>query len=98
MATALPYHEPTIQTLLIQSSFLIVLNGINHVLDSIMYSGLVGQILVGIAWGTPGGDILETHAQEVIVQLGYIGLILLVFEGEQKLDVFHLLAEHPNRH
>lgn len=82
MSSALPYHEPTIQTLLIQSSFLIVLNGINHVLDSVLYSGLVGQILAGIAWGVPGGNILDQHAQEVIVQLGYIGLILLVFEGE----------------
>jgi len=81
MSSALPYHEPTIQTLLIQSSFLIVLNGINHVLDSVLYSGLVGQILAGIAWGVPGGNILDQHAQEVIVQLGYIGLILLVFEG-----------------
>lgn len=70
MASALPYDEPSIQTLLIQSSFLIVLNGINHVLDSLMYCGLVGQILVGIAWGVPWGNILETHVQEAVVQLG----------------------------
>lgn len=82
MAPSLPYHEPPIETILVQSSFLIILNAINHVLDSIMYSGLVGQILVGIAWGMPGGKFLESHTQEVVVQLGYIGLILLVFEGQ----------------
>lgn len=82
MASSLPYHEPPIATLLTQSSFLILLNVINHVLDSVMYAGLVGQILIGIAWGTPGGKLLETHAEEIIVQLGYIGLILLVFEGK----------------
>lgn len=81
MASSLPYHEPSIQTILIQSSFLLLLNAVNHVLDAAIYAGLVGQILVGIAWGMPGGKILDVHAQEVIVQLGYIGLILLVFEG-----------------
>lgn len=77
----LAYHEPSITTILKQSSFLLVLNAINHVLDSWIYAGLVGQILVGVAWGAPGGQILELPAQEVIVELGYIGLILLVFEG-----------------
>lgn len=81
MASSLPYHEPSIETILIQSSFLIVLNAVSHVLDATIYSGLVGQILVGIAWGMPGGKILDSHAQEFIVQLGYVGLILLVFEG-----------------
>lgn len=81
MASSLPYHEPSIETILKQSSFLLLLNAANHVLDATIYAGLVGQILVGIAWGTPGGKILTPDAQEVIVQLGYLGLILLVFEG-----------------
>lgn len=81
MTSSLPYHEPSIETILKQSSFIIVLNGINHVLDATVYCGLVGQILIGIAWGAPGGKILTPEAQDVIVQLGYIGLILLVFEG-----------------
>lgn len=81
MASSLPYHEPSIETILKQSSFLILLNGINHVLNATVCSGLVGQILIGIAWGTPGGKILTPEAQDAIVQLGYIGLILLVFEG-----------------
>lgn len=82
MSSLLPYHEPSIATILKQSSFLLVLNAVNHVLDSWIYAGLVGQILVGVAWGMPGGQILEVHTQEVIVELGYLGLILLVFEGE----------------
>ena len=60
---------------------MLVLNAVNHVLDATNYAGLVGQILIGIAWGMPGGQILDLDAQEIIVQLGYIGLILLVFEG-----------------
>jgi hypothetical protein len=59
----------------------LLLNIANAALDRIVYCGLLGQVLVGIAWGTPGAKWLTTHMEEVIVQLGYIGLILLVFEG-----------------
>lgn len=82
MDSSLPYHEPPISVLLVQSSFILALSAVNYLLDAVIYSGLVGQILVGIAWGTPGGKLLSAEAEEVIVQLGYLGLILLVFEGK----------------
>jgi len=78
---ALPYHEPGIVTILIQASFLIVLNGINWVLDNAIYCGLVGQILIGVAWGTPGANWLSQEVQDTVMQLGYLGLILIVYEG-----------------
>lgn len=77
----LPYHEPDIVTILTQSAFLLVLNIVNHIFDNLIFCGLVGQIFVGVAWGTPGGKLLGQEAEDVIVQLGYIGLILLVYEG-----------------
>ena len=79
---SLPYHEPAIDIILVQTSFLLLLNVANAALDRIVYCGLLGQVLVGIAWGTPGAKWLSTHMEEVIVQFGYIGLILLVFEGQ----------------
>ncbi|KAG9831723.1 Sodium/hydrogen exchanger, partial [Aureobasidium melanogenum] len=78
---ALPYHEPGIVTILIQASFLLVLNGINWVLDNVIYCGLVGQILIGVAWGTPGANWLSQEVQDTVMQLGYLGLILIVYEG-----------------
>ncbi|KAH0261567.1 Sodium/hydrogen exchanger, partial [Aureobasidium melanogenum] len=78
---ALPYHEPGIVTILIQASFLLTLNGINWVLDNAIYCGLVGQILIGVAWGTPGADWLSQEVQDTVMQLGYLGLILIVYEG-----------------
>lgn len=85
MATAssasLPYHEPDITTILVQSSFLILLNVINVILDNTLYCGLLGQIFIGVAWGTPGAKWLAGSAEEVVVQLGYLGLVLLVYEG-----------------
>lgn len=80
-SASLPYHEPDIATILIQASFLLVLNAVNYVLDNLLYCGLVGQLLIGIAWGTPGAQWLPNEVETVIVQLGYLGLILLVYEG-----------------
>jgi hypothetical protein len=80
-ASSLPYHEPGIVTILIQASFLLLLNIVNAALDRILYCGLLGQVLIGIAWGTPGAKWLTVSVEETIVQLGYLGLILLVYEG-----------------
>ena len=71
-------------TILIIASFLLLLNAVHYVLDMIVYCGLVGQIFIGIAWGTPGANWLSADLQHSIVQLGYLGLILIVYEGERK--------------
>ncbi|KAL7790316.1 Sodium/hydrogen exchanger family domain-containing protein [Trichoderma ceciliae] len=81
MAASLPYHEPGIVTILIQTSFLLLLNVANFVLDHGVYCGLLGQTFIGVAWGTPGASWLSAEAEEVVVQLGYLGLLLLVYEG-----------------
>lgn len=85
METSLPYHEPGVVTILTQSSFLILLNVANYVLDLSLYCGLLGQVFLGVAFGTPGAKWLGTKAEHIIVQLGYLGLLLLVFEGKCRL-------------
>lgn len=77
----LPYHQPAVVTILVQTSFIIVLNVINYLLDHLIYCGLLGQVLVGVAWGAPGAEWLGKEVQETIVQVGYLGLVLLVYEG-----------------
>jgi Kef-type K+ transport system membrane component KefB len=79
--TSLPYVEPNIGTILILSSFLLALNLVNNALDKLIYCGLIGQVFLGIAWGIPGFNWLTSETQTVIVNLGYLGLILLVYEG-----------------
>ncbi|KFX86048.1 hypothetical protein V490_09255 [Pseudogymnoascus sp. VKM F-3557] len=79
----LPYHEPDIVTILIQSSFILILNVINTVFDRLIFCGLLGQVFIGVAWGTPGAKWLGQEVEDVIVQLGYLGLILLVYQGEK---------------
>lgn len=79
---ALAYHEPGIQIILIQASFLLALNWVNSLLDKLIYCGLIGQLLIGMAWGVPGANWLELDVQKTIQQLGYLGLLLLVYEGK----------------
>lgn len=79
--TSLPYHEPSVVTILIQSSFILLLNAVNFILDKTVSCGLLGQVFLGVAWGTPGAKLLGEDVEGVIVQLGYLGLLLLVFEG-----------------
>jgi hypothetical protein len=79
--TSLPYHEPDITTILILASFLLLSNAVNRALDRLVYCGLIGQILIGVAWGTPGGKWLNESIETAVVQFGYLGLILLVYEG-----------------
>ncbi|KAJ9644938.1 uncharacterized protein PV06_08772 [Exophiala oligosperma] len=78
---AIPYEEPSINTILIQSSFLLLSNTVNTVLDHVVYCGLVGQIFLGMAWGTPGWKLLSRTFEQTATQLGYLGLIFIVFEG-----------------
>lgn len=80
-ATSLPYHEPSIVNILKYSSFLLLLNGVNYILDKAIYCGLLGQVLLGVVWGMPVTKWLDVEAERVIVQLGYLGLLLLVYEG-----------------
>ncbi|KAF5673426.1 Na+ H+ antiporter [Fusarium heterosporum] len=49
--------------------------------NKLAYCGLIGQIALGIAWGTPGAKWLSDEVENAVVQFGYLGLILLVYEG-----------------
>jgi len=79
VAVTLPYEEPSIVIILMPSSFLLLLNIVNFVLDNLIYCGLLGQIAVGVAWSQ--ANFLVATSENVIVQLGYLGLIMLVYEG-----------------
>ncbi|KAL4947329.1 Sodium/hydrogen exchanger family-domain-containing protein [Aspergillus filifer] len=94
MATesAFAYHEPAIPTILNQTGFLLVLNLVNTCLDKLLYCGLIGQLFIGILWGTPGAKWLDRETETVIQQLGYLGLIMLVYEGGLSTSLSSLKA------
>jgi Kef-type K+ transport system membrane component KefB len=81
---SLAYHEPSMRSIIIMSGFLLVLNIFNVILDKLLYCGLIGQLFIGILWGSPGANWLDQELQKVIQILGYLGLIMLVYEGKLK--------------
>lgn len=96
-AASLPYHEPGIVPILVLTSFLLLLNVVNAALDKLLYCGLLGQVFVGIAWGTPGAKWLSTKVEDVVVQLGYLGLILLVYQGWSRAAIWFRLNTDPRQ-
>jgi hypothetical protein len=60
----------------------------------IIRAGIIGQIAVGIIYGEPLANILKGPWQETFLAVGYIGLILIIFEGKsgfQPLNSIHVM-------
>jgi hypothetical protein len=69
--------------ILIIISFFFFLSLAEYVSAKIIRAGIIGQIAVGIIYGKPLADILEKPWQETFLAVGYVGLILIIFEGIQ---------------
>jgi hypothetical protein len=76
------YHDPPIASLLILSNYFYLLNLFGWAFEWLFSAGLLGQILIGIVWGGPLSQWLHVEWQETFVVVGYIGLLLVVFQGE----------------
>lgn len=78
------YHEPSTAQLLILTSYLTLLNLFGWLAQTLLSAGLLGQILIGIIYGTPLAGWLgaaDAGWEETFVGIGYVGLLLVVFEG-----------------
>jgi Kef-type K+ transport system membrane component KefB len=75
------YHEPSLVLQLTLISFLLFLSAAEWISDKTLKAGLIGQIAVGVIYGTPLGNILPSEWQTTFVSLGYLGLVLIIFEG-----------------
>jgi Kef-type K+ transport system membrane component KefB len=84
---ALPYIETPLPVLLPLSAFLLALHIVAWPIDRLVSCGLLGQMLVGTIWG-PVTSWLDLDIQLAVVNLGYVGLILLVYEGNTHFDPF----------
>ena len=77
----LQYEEPNIVEIFIIISFFTFLSIAEWGSAKIIRAGIIGQIAIGIIYGQPLANILEHIWQETFLYLGYIGLILIIFEG-----------------
>ena len=75
------YHEPSLPTLLVLIAFLFFLQFGRYVAQKIFSAGLLGEIAVGIIFGSPLANLLGIDWQATFLAIGYLGLILIVFEG-----------------
>jgi Kef-type K+ transport system membrane component KefB len=87
MWSSFAYHEPSSTQIVILLSFLLFLNLAGAFAQRFLSAGLLGQILVGIIYGTPLAGILEQSWEEAIVAVGYVGLLLVVFEGPSRIPL-----------
>lgn len=67
--------------LLVVISFFVFLALSYAISSALLRAGIIGQIIIGIIYGLPLGSILEVEWQETFLVLGYLGLVLIVFEG-----------------
>ncbi|KAL2193919.1 Sodium/hydrogen exchanger family-domain-containing protein [Corynascus similis CBS 632.67] len=77
----LPYHEPSIINILILISFFLFLAVAEWLADKLIRASLIGHIIVGLIYGVPIANILALEWQDTFLAMGYIGLILIIFEG-----------------
>ncbi|WWC69083.1 uncharacterized protein I206_103019 [Kwoniella pini CBS 10737] len=81
MWSSFTYHEPSIVQLLILSSWLYLLNLSGWISQHVLSAQLLGQILIGIIYGEPLAGWSSESRQEAFIAVGYVGLLLIVFEG-----------------
>jgi len=67
--------------ILILVSFFTFLSLSRYISEKIIRAGIIGPIAVGIIYGKPLANILHHDWQQTFLFLGYVGLILIIFEG-----------------
>ncbi|KAH9853342.1 hypothetical protein C2E23DRAFT_903097 [Lenzites betulinus] len=95
MPTALPYEAPSLIRLLVFSSFLYTLNAARVIADYVLHGGVIAEIALGIIYGSPLANLLPQQWEETFTVLGYVGLILVVFEGGLSSNLPLLLSNLP---
>lgn len=88
-APSLAYETPSLRQILTLSSFCMSLNVLHDVVDSLLHVGLLAQLVLGAVFGSPLANLLPEEVQKTVQALGYLGLLLLVFEGGMatRLDI-----------
>ncbi|KAJ7050445.1 Cation/H+ exchanger [Mycena amicta] len=81
------YSIPSIPLTLTVSSFIFLINVGDAVLAHLLNAGLLGSLIVGIVFGPDAADILPPSLIDSFTVIGYLGLLLIVFEAGLTTDV-----------
>ncbi|KAJ7778869.1 Cation/H+ exchanger [Mycena olivaceomarginata] len=75
------YTTPEVPLILTVGSFLYLVNVAEAVFARFLNAGLLGSLCVGILFGPEVSNIIPEAIQSAFVTIGYIGLLLIVFEA-----------------
>ncbi|KAJ7231999.1 Cation/H+ exchanger [Mycena rebaudengoi] len=75
------YITPELPLLLTVSSFLYLINVAEALFTRYINAGLLGSLCIGILYGSQVADILPAAVQTTFITLGYVGLLLIIFEA-----------------
>jgi hypothetical protein len=78
---SVPYEEPSHSTLLVLASFVLLVNGARVLFDAISHIGILGELAIGVIYGAPLAGWIERDVQAALIELGYLGLLAIVFHG-----------------
>lgn len=82
-----PYEAPELPILLTISSYIYLLNFTEAISNSLINAGLIGSLAVGVVFGPGASNLLPDYVQQTFILLGYVGLLLLVFEAGLSTDI-----------
>ena len=85
--SSVPYQVPSTPSLLTLSSFLYLINVADSLSAQWIHAGLIGPLVVGIVYGPQAAGILSASLQSTLISLGYVGLLLIVFEAGLSTNV-----------
>ncbi|ORY31422.1 Sodium/hydrogen exchanger family-domain-containing protein [Naematelia encephala] len=95
MWSSFTYHEPSTLQYLILIAFFSLLNIFGWVAQWLLSAGLLGQILIGVIFGEPLAGWLDQSWMEAFISVGYVGLLLVVYEGGASASIEKLTALLP---
>lgn len=86
---ALPYTSPSLITVLVLSSYLLLLSIFYHAFQRLLSAGILGPLVLGAIYARPLGDILPPDVQSTVLSIGFLGLILLIVQGgvDARMDI-----------
>lgn len=93
MATFIQFQLPSTRDVIILCAFLFLLQAARIISQRILKVGSLGQVFIGALFGAPLANLIPMRLQLTCVDIGYIGLILLVFEGALATNL-NLLVHH----
>lgn len=95
MSSFFPYSQPSLPDLLIIASFIYLLNVVRIAADLALHAGIVAELFLGMVYGSPLAGILPWSWETTFIVMGYLGLVLIVFEGGLSSNLPVLLSNLP---